>query len=258
MMMRREDEASSDFASSGRSLPIEHDSYKPPSECRNNTCGHYPPINIIGTNTPRLSAVRRSTRTAQHPFVVSRLQLLQHIFRPGSPADRFDHPLIFLHSGVTFAKLKGHGRPGGDNGEIHSWSLGREGHEDFDLSEGIDIALPTTATIPGLLGLARSVLSLTPNVATLALAGFLERTVCGSRGPPGLSHLRALSLGPPPPFWSSPLQLDHAALEQVQALRIAGMIPCHDEECAIGMHCDESGSLELVIPMELGEPYKES
>lgn len=243
MQMRRIDEAASDFKDSWRCKTLSDRKEYPPKECRTYVCGHYPPLDIVGTLTPRRRAAAKKSPNPQPPFVVSRPQLLQHMFRPGSPLDRFDHPVLFLHSGVTFLKMESLGRSGTHRADNRRNYAGKEGHEDPSYGENVDVALPATAAIPSLLGLARSVLSFAPQLITLALSGILERAVCGHRPPPPLPALRALSLGPPPPFWISRMRLDHQALLPITKLRLAGMILVKEELYALA--CDLTQIREL-------------
>lgn len=257
MNMRRIEDASPDFPDSWRSGAPGDPEHLPPFECRTAVCGHYPPLDIVGTLTPRRRAAAKkgAVLKAQPPFVVSRPQLVQHMFRPGSPLDRFDHPIIFLHSGVTWLKLEGLGRVGEDSSDGRRNYIGKEGHEDPVEGENIDVTLPATASVPALLGLARSVLTFVPNLSNLALAGFLERAVCGQHPSPPLPSLRALSLGPPPPFWNSQKRLKHSALQQVEILRIAGTVLLSDEIVTIAHGFDQLQKIELAMATKLADAF---
>ncbi|KAN0060649.1 hypothetical protein ACQY0O_007307 [Thecaphora frezii] len=64
-------------------------------------------------------------------------------------------------------------------------------------------------TLGSVLSSLRAVLVLAPKLRNLALNGVFERAVCGRRPMVGMNKLKSLSLGPPPPYWSSPLLFGH-------------------------------------------------
>ena len=64
-------------------------------------------------------------------------------------------------------------------------------------------------TLGSILSSLRTILLLTPKLRNLALDGVLERAVCGRRPMSGMGKLKTMSLGPPPPYWSSPLLFGH-------------------------------------------------
>lgn len=89
-------------------------------------------------------------------------------------------------------------------------------------------------TLGSLLATMRACLSFCPRVRVLGLNGFLERVVGGTRECVGLSDLRHLSLGPPPPYWSSALNLNQKSLSSVRTLHISGCMLFKSEAMAIG------------------------
>ncbi|SNX82960.1 uncharacterized protein MEPE_01666 [Melanopsichium pennsylvanicum] len=76
----------------------------------------------------------------------------------------------------------------------------RRNEEDRLLSE---------TTLGSILQSLRTVMMLTPRLNHLALDGVLERSICGRRAMCTMGKLKSLSLGPPPPYWSSPLLFGH-------------------------------------------------
>jgi len=64
-------------------------------------------------------------------------------------------------------------------------------------------------TLGSILQSLRAIMMLTPRLRNLALDGVLERSICGRRAMCNMGKLKSLSLGPPPPYWSSPLLFGH-------------------------------------------------
>ncbi len=65
-------------------------------------------------------------------------------------------------------------------------------------------------TLGSILQSLRTVMMLTPRLKDLALdGGVLERSIAGRRAMCNMGKLKSLSLGPPPPYWSSPLLFGH-------------------------------------------------
>lgn len=93
-------------------------------------------------------------------------------------------------------------------------------------------------TLGGLLANLRAVMSMCPRIKVLGLNGFLERAVCGTRECAGLTELRHLSLGPPPPFWSSALNLHQPTLSSLRTLHISGCMLFRSEAMALGGFTD--------------------
>ncbi|UZJ55129.1 hypothetical protein CBS101457_004449 [Exobasidium rhododendri] len=89
-------------------------------------------------------------------------------------------------------------------------------------------------TLGSLLATLRACLSFCPRIRVLGLSQFLERAVSGTRECVGLSELRHLSLGPPPPYWSSALHLHQRTLSSVRTLHVAGCMLFKTEAMAIG------------------------
>lgn len=98
-----------------------------------------------------------------------------------------DEPLDGLDDGNEFASLQKENQQ-------------RRNEEDRLLSE---------MTLGSILQSLRAVMMLTPRLKDLALDGVLERSICGRRAMCNMGKLKSLSLGPPPPYWSSPLLFGH-------------------------------------------------
>ncbi|KAJ9478018.1 hypothetical protein PHBOTO_001595 [Pseudozyma hubeiensis] len=98
-----------------------------------------------------------------------------------------DEPDIGLDDGTEFASLQ-------------KEKQRRRNEEDRLLSE---------MTLGSILQSLRTVMMLTPRLKDLALDGVLERSICGRRAMCNMGKLKSLSLGPPPPYWSSPLLFGH-------------------------------------------------
>ncbi|EPQ30250.1 uncharacterized protein PFL1_02366 [Pseudozyma flocculosa PF-1] len=73
-------------------------------------------------------------------------------------------------------------------------------------------------TLGSVLSSLRTVLTLAPKLRNLALDGVFERAVCGRRPMVGMVKLKSLSLGPPPPYWSSPLLFGHPIYQSKREL----------------------------------------
>lgn len=179
--------------------------------------------------------------------------------RPGASTDRFDCPLLFLHSCAWLSNLAWNGRAGGNadddrgrgdglepsslNSDIES---GDWGGDDYVLDD-INVPLPATSKIKTLQALARSVLSFVPNISNLSVSGVFERIVCGMWSPPELPSLDSLSVGPVPPHWRTYLRFDHAPLARVKRLRLAGMMLEDRELSYINKHLGQLEKLEWVM-----------
>lgn len=193
----------------------------------------YPQLVLIGTPTqPTLpEGIDRSKC-----FVLTRQELLQRLSRPGCPTDSFDHPLLLARSGflpqgedstgTTLRSERSVGLMYEPEDIADSFSTeGVQGRKSLpgslDLLDPASLNAPTAGSI---LATLRCLLSLTPGLENLALTGFLERAVCGSRSSgPLLKTLQSLSLGPPPAVqnWCMPMAL--RALRRVAKLRICGI-----------------------------------
>lgn len=231
--MQRCEEASPDYKGSWRSSVPERQAHPDTRiACREGTCGHYPSLTLVGY-PQRCQDAQQGPASTQPPLVISRAQIVDHLARPGAETDRFDHIWLFLRSGADYRDFDattgraGHdGKNDNDRLSVHVPIHLEAELEHLDtaaLPNNVDLPLPGTGTILDLIDVARSVISLTPNVANLSLTGFLVQTVCGSVAPPALPKLTSLSLGPLPPHWCSALRLDHSSLTQVKNLRLAGM-----------------------------------
>lgn len=229
-------------------------------DCRRRRCPVYPALHLQWTS--QLSEQDRRPRLPHAPpinldcpkLVITRSQLLQHLVRPRSITDRFDHPLLFARSGI---ELVNRGREHGSARMNCRYRTFEEGQQDPsrllrlapDLDEyprrlvprPVDINardpfLPSTASMESILTIVRSIFPFTPLLANLFLTGFLESAICGSAAP-SLRRLRHLSLGPPPPAWFSPLDLFQ--VNTVQSLRICG-VELRSSEAIDIAHCLKS------------------
>ncbi|PWN36796.1 uncharacterized protein FA14DRAFT_169743 [Meira miltonrushii] len=90
------------------------------------------------------------------------------------------------------------------------------------------------STLGSLTANLRAALALCPRIRVLGLNGFLERAIGGTRDCAGLTELRHLSLGPPPPYWSSALNLHQKTLKSLRSLHISGCMLFKSEALAIG------------------------
>lgn len=104
-----------------------------------------------------------------------------------------------LRSGLLDEEDKGLD-DGTEFASLQKEKLRRRNEEDRLLSE---------MTLGSILQSLRTVLMLTPRLKGLALDGVLERGICGRRAMCSMGKLKSLSLGPPPPYWSSPLLFGH-------------------------------------------------
>lgn len=171
--------------------------------------------------------------------MLSRSQLLDRLAAPKTRTDRFDHPLLFARSGMTWPEAERYQYPEQIGIETPHWAS----DSDRDMVENLsfiqllqDPVLPTTATMGGILSLTRALLAQTPHLENLSLTGFLERAVCGPRVPAGLTNLRSLTLGPPDYGWSwtPPLyQLVRPSIASVERLRVCGRVLGKEEATAI-------------------------
>lgn len=242
--MRRVEDMSDDFQCSWRSkkLSKEASSQAPPS-CRNGTCDHYPALDL--TESPpiqRRKTASSKSRTPQPPLSLSQKHILEQMYRPGATIDHFDHPLLFLTSGVPLSELKKGGREAAADNNVEpdntrddlddlflSPPQAPHGGSNVSINSALDFTLANSTTLGGLVELVRAVLSLTPRLTNLALSSFLERAVCGNVPPPALPALSSLSLGPAPMYWTASMRLDHSIFAQVKSLRLAGTLLLNEE-----------------------------
>lgn len=221
----------------------------------------YSPLIISNTATTSTSS-RTDT-----PCTLTHRDLLRHLARPGAPTDRFDHPLLFARSGLDptssvytrdsldrWEPTDQFVRGPEDLADVFSSSGGLEhplGNSRMS-KEVLDPSLPSTATFGGLLALTRSLLAMTPRLENLSLTGFLERAVCGRRPiAAALKSLRCLSIGPPPETsqWYVPLRFE--GLEEIQKLRVCGVMLRGDEVAQIsGRYTELQSCLADQLPEE--------
>lgn len=208
---------------------------------------NYPALVLVGTEAqPTLTPA--SNFSSQ--LVLTRQQLLQHIARPGSATDSFDHPLLFARSGFDARAQGTRSRLARKEPELR---IQREPEDAADVftSEGVDninepknrytdsldfldITHVNAPTAGSILAILRSLLAMTPRLSNLSLTGFLERAFCGSRLGAQLKSLRCLTLGPPPALrsWHMPMNLgglDNGGLNRVEKIRICGVMLRGDE-----------------------------
>lgn len=207
--------------------------------CEDDPAHYYPPVVLIGTEQqPRLGAYG----SAEKPYVLTRLQLLNHLTRAGAPTDRFDHPLLLERSGFDtqlaspLSKLERRlPSRSAEDPEDFADVYTPKGLQDFDdpTKALLDPQRPALTNLPtsgSLLGILRSIFVLAPRIENLSLSGLFERAVCGRTSCRGLlDSLRCVSIGPPPAVrsWYGPLPFDN--LRDVEKLRISGFV-LHGEE----------------------------
>lgn len=209
-----------------------------------------PPLVLEWTSPPAASSSKTSPSPTgslgqPKPFVISRTRLLQHLYRPGGPADCFDHPLIFARSGMQVLDfdLAGQARSSdkflaqmtslcyddADKGSSDAapFALPRAaGAVPYapDLTVALDVAANGTFTVGGILALARSLLALTPRVENLFLSGFLQAAFCGTEAA-FVPSLRWLCLGPLSLFSDEsfpPSLLDGSRFPNLEHVRFMG------------------------------------
>lgn len=179
--------------------------------------------------------------------------------RPRFPVtlDRFDSPLLYARSGQVKVLIGAPEYFGADGEEI-SLDTGGDTGIGEDEADGFSIwgrgggtrhAVTHRAgqdmTVGSVLATLRGLLSMTPYLEHLGLNGFLERAVAGTRGGTQLLRLKTLSLGPPPAYWNSPLDLTHNSLASVEHLHISGCMLFPVEARAVAGHDGALPSLKL-------------
>lgn len=238
LQMRRVDDR---CTQSGSSLAVAH------LNCRPTRCAHYP--RPVFTDTPTKTGQNKTS--SRSTFVVTRQSLDHHLFRRGAATANPDHPLTFARSGRTALALP----PGGADtivktllgGPITVFDfaidpLPNEADESPSSSEDEDIGgfsglhlgdsdedtwPANSGTFAEVMALSRSILSLT-NVANLSLSSQLHVALCGPNGPPQKA-LRALSLGPTNPHWEPIFDISNGRLENLEMLRISGVVLSGEE-----------------------------
>lgn len=193
-------------------------------KCKDGNGPSYPQLVISNGTAPQAPETRDSSLVGK--LVLTRPQLLQRLAARQSETDRFDHQLIFFRSGLgwSFGGLEV------PSMRVSSLAAAQMSDEDlmdaYSAIEGQleDPTLPSTATVGGVLGLTRALLSQTPLLQHLSLTGYLVSAVCGPRAPAELKRLRSLSLGPPPFRWKWPvtLRLNTSAIASVERLLLSG------------------------------------
>lgn len=214
----------------------------------------YPQLVLTMTSTEVQPATAPSD-ISPSTLTLTEAQLLSHLARRGCLTDRLDHPLLFARSGLLPYNVQAINQGTGDaycrGGDIGynldeheiNWHLRKNGkHVDcadvLSMREGqelvrtfrftaappssvhaLDLGASSAPTLGSCLALARSILSFTPALASLSVAGFMERAICGARPPPGLRSLRCLSIGPAPSCWHLGLELSRSALTKVERIR---------------------------------------
>lgn len=184
------------------------------------------------------------------PYRLTCAQLDEHIGRKGGPADHFEHPLLIARSGLKLLHPSDCGQLLVDWNHHHSRSYHdpleeeegghciccgttaalREELEDNDSSvcdECISqsqacqagTVLSDPKTLRDILGMARGVLSLTPNAVNLSCSSYLHRFLWFGNTPP-FNKLRFLSVGPFPPSLEDRPGFNRTSFTNVEKLRI--------------------------------------
>lgn len=215
--------------------------------------GPFPPYpQLVLTGYPKSASSSSHLSAANDScLVVSRSDLLQHLARPHSVTDRFDHPLLFARSGV-------HNYPHPSDSLVYeparrsryvapaseAWSAL------FDSPGGacsLDLSLPKVASLQSLLNMLRSILAQAHKLRNLSLTGFMDLAL--SDGYPTalvLSAVTSVSPGPPPRRWFEPLRLDIPP--GCEKLCIAGMRLHQRELEDLVEDLPDVGKLQLSMP----------
>lgn len=163
-------------------------------------------------------------------FNVSRSQLLERLASAGSPADRFEHPLVCARSEVGW-------HAGALDGEAHYADSGdqivdrpAQTPEDFPHSWEPIAVLHFEALLATPVGenlaLARDVLCLTPRVRSLSLTGNFDLCLTSELLTWQAHCLQAVTLGPCQTDWDKTLALSHPAIRTTKSLRVCqGLLP---------------------------------
>lgn len=185
-------------------------------------------VDVGGAESPgRTQAVRCDT------FRVTRSQILARLTSPGSMTDFFNHPILFARTSLPWY-AKGPDDEEHEGGVEDSEIGGVEhipdvlapsalGHVSAISADCWDFhPLPgsSTTTVGGNIVLARSVLSMVPNLLSLSLTGIFDRILMGGQ-PLSYKWLRKATIGPPPSLdWYAPLETSQSALDSIEQLRI--------------------------------------
>lgn len=143
----------------------------------------------------------------QRIFTLSRTALLEHMARPGASLDHFEHPLLYVRSGILPLAINDAGK-GRVNDPFIGTMEGLNGDWDVEhLAEVMSLCKPdanttldsasstlnTRTTTGGIHSLVRTVLAHTPNVENLSLSSYLQLVLWSDATP--LQSLRSLCLG---------------------------------------------------------------
>lgn len=182
-------------------------------------------------------------------FTVTRAQIYRRLMRAGAPTDSFDHPLLHARSGLPWSaearddaehtspnRTINDGEDPSDTFSLPATSARADDPDNAevivfpsDLTDPVDLAIPTGATVAGNISLARSVMALTPLLRSLALTGCLESAILGDRFACALQDLRILTTGPTPRMWSAWPLYDNPTLITVEKLNVLDQLVGLDE-----------------------------
>ncbi|PWN18162.1 hypothetical protein BCV69DRAFT_86690 [Microstroma glucosiphilum] len=177
---------------------------------------------------------RQQLRSAPGPALRESSTICSLRTHPAS--DRFDHPLVYARTGTDskwptcdWALLK---KAMVDEEEdikaevqrsiLHT-STEYSGECCVDLEEAI--CGEVRAAVPSVVALvllSRVVLAQSPNLVGLALKGYLQQAVTGTKNDQRFERLHLLALGPPGRHPEAHLRLSHAGLASVKKLRLWG------------------------------------
>lgn len=180
-------------------------------------CPNYPPLLITTASSVP------SNKGPKSFFVLPYAKVLDHLATRGSPTDFFDHPLICARSQLKVLDFDWAGQAHGSRLLFNDARRYRRHEADetvinqgrfnkafelasvafphridavpfLDVSTPLDVALARTSTVGGLISMVRSLLTLTPTLDNLFLAGFAQQVACELAAGP--LPLRLLHLGP--------------------------------------------------------------
>lgn len=217
-----------------------------PSSGHGSPCVDYPSLVLTTTSSPGRTSSSTSIElrgdasdSAKPTFVLHRSTLLDHLYRRGGKADRFDHPLIFASAGININIFTRRDRSRlNDTLEAEAQSLYENDQSASNAFNTINAsgALPqpspldparyATATFDGILALTRSLLDSTPHLRKLFLTGFLQRHLCGDHAASAPDSLRVLCFGPLGIHADDSLspRICEGQLAQLEELRIRGSL----------------------------------
>lgn len=215
----------------------------------------YPPLRVARSGSSP------SGNFGKGDFAIKRSQILERMTSAGAPTDSFIHPVLFARSALSWSAVDYDDKVHSGNND-REWNSVEETVDAFSTSyfsstsavpgttvsaasttgakiDLISNARLATATVSGILALARCVLSLTPRVRSLSLTGFFEHILVGERASCHQS-LHTVSIGPPPVGWEVPLHFSNTALNTVKRLRVCGCMLEKKEAASI---CGDDGAL---------------